>query len=164
MCPCAFATLSCMDQGMLKGNLQFADPLGNIEQHCPLLHALLPTNSPLMVMPSSTPLLLGSLTWKVPLLGTTDSKWHRKSRFTQEGTNKKKEYKWLWVDIKCTAGYLRHQTQPLLWPYWPERSPWATDELPPKCHLQLRFRWWTAVCLQPAAAHTFTEIQEKIVS
>jgi hypothetical protein len=26
-----------------------------------------------MVMPSSTPRLLGSFTWKVPLLGTTDS-------------------------------------------------------------------------------------------
>lgn len=30
-------------------------------------------NSPLMMMPRSTPLLVGSLTWKVPLLGTTDS-------------------------------------------------------------------------------------------
>ena len=28
---------------------------------------------PLIVRPSSTPLFLGSLTWKVPLLGTTDS-------------------------------------------------------------------------------------------
>lgn len=28
---------------------------------------------PLMVSPSSTPLFFGSLTWKVPLLGTTDS-------------------------------------------------------------------------------------------
>lgn len=44
-----------------------------VEQHCPLLYASVLQNSPLMVMPSSTPLLLGSLTWKVPLLGTTDS-------------------------------------------------------------------------------------------
>lgn len=36
--------------------------------HSPALH-----NSPLMMMPRSTPLLFGSLTWKVPLLGTTDS-------------------------------------------------------------------------------------------
>lgn len=30
-------------------------------------------DSQLMVMPSSTPRLLGSFTWKVPLLGMTDS-------------------------------------------------------------------------------------------
>lgn len=30
-------------------------------------------SSPLMMMPRSTPLRVGSLTWKVPLLGTTDS-------------------------------------------------------------------------------------------
>lgn len=38
-------------------------------------------DSQLMVMPSSTPRLLGSFTWKVPLLGMTDSGY--KQRWTQ---------------------------------------------------------------------------------
>ncbi len=56
-----------------KGDSQCAALWSIIEQHCPLLYVTVLTNLPLMVMPSSTPLLLGSLTWKVPLLGTTDS-------------------------------------------------------------------------------------------
>lgn len=57
----------------LNGELQREGLWGIVEQCCPLLYVSVPLNSPLMVMPSSTPLLLGSLTWKVPLLGTTDS-------------------------------------------------------------------------------------------
>lgn len=36
-------------------------------------------DSQLMVMPSSTPRLLGSFTWKVPLLGMTDSGYKQMS-------------------------------------------------------------------------------------
>lgn len=56
-----------------KENSQCAGLWSIVEQHRPLLYVSVLPNSPLMVMPSSTPLLLGSLTWKVPLLGTTDS-------------------------------------------------------------------------------------------
>lgn len=38
-----------------------------------------------MLMPSSTPRLLGSLTWKVPLLGTTDSKYKKENMNTRSG-------------------------------------------------------------------------------
>lgn len=53
-------------------------------QHCPLLCASSGADSPLMVMPSSIPRLLGSFTWKVPLLGTTDSDQVWKNKCEQE--------------------------------------------------------------------------------
>lgn len=45
-----------------------------------------------MVMPSSIPLLLGSFTWKVPLLGTTDSDqvWKNKREWEQAETSLRK--------------------------------------------------------------------------
>lgn len=117
--------------------------------HSPALH-----NSPLMMMPRSTPLLFGSLTWKVPLLGTTDSgkdlEWRevrvccRMSRFCTKRNHLNKNW------------YLQRRTLPPPPPCWPELSLWAADGPPPRCRLQSGSRWWTAVCRQPAATRTYT--------
>lgn len=71
MCPRLACALWITEHS--KVDLQCAGLWRIIERHCPLLYNSMLTDSPLMVIPSSTPLLLGSLTWNVPLLGTTDS-------------------------------------------------------------------------------------------
>lgn len=119
-------------------------------------------NSPLMMMPKSTPLLVGSLTWKVPLLGTTDSDKDLDRRETRIVVQKRANF--AQRRIAWMNRYLRHRTRPPLPPCWPEPSPSAADGPPPECRPQSGSRWWTAVCRQPAAAHTYTgcEVQMEL--
>lgn len=115
------------------------------------------TDSPLMVIPNSTPLLLGSLTWKVPLLGTTDSNLDLKGKAKKLAGEYKYCNKISQWEVDLLPWYLRCQIQSPRWPCWPEQSPWVADGLPPKCHLQSGSHLWTAAGPRPAAAHTFTQ-------
>lgn len=115
-------------------------------------------NSPLMMMPRSTPLLFGSLTWKVPLLGTTDSGEDLEWREVRVCCR---------ISILCTKRnhlnknwYLQRQTPPPPPTCWPELSLWVADGPPPECRLQSGSRWWTVVCRRPATAHTYTGYEQ----